>query len=88
LIATIDHGILVDQILGAGAGISGDFSVNIDLGYLIQQGELVGRIKDAMLAGNVYSALKGNIEIGSDADWNGSCCTPSVLIESLSLTTG
>ncbi|MBU6229575.1 MAG: TldD/PmbA family protein [Cyanobacteria bacterium REEB459] len=87
LIAAIDHGILIDQILGGGAGISGDFSVNIDLGYLIQQGELVGRIKDTMLAGNVYAALKNNIEIGSDSDWNGSCCTPSVLVDSLSLTT-
>ncbi|MFZ4638941.1 MAG: TldD/PmbA family protein [Nodosilinea sp.] len=87
LIAEIDQGILVDQILGGGAGISGDFSVNIDLGYLIQRGELVGRIKDSMLAGNVYAALKNNIEMGNDTDWNGSCCTPSVLIESLSLTT-
>ena len=88
LIGTIDYGIVVDQVLGNGAGISGDFSVNIDLGYLINRGEMVGRIKDTMLAGNVYSALKENVELGSDSEWNGSCQTPSILVNGLSAITG
>lgn len=86
LIAQVDHGLLVDQILGGGAGISGDFSVNIDLGYHIQGGQIVGRVKDTMIAGNVYTALKENLLLGNDADWNGSCYTPSALVEGLSLT--
>ncbi|WOD40003.1 TldD/PmbA family protein [Nodosilinea sp. E11] len=88
LIATIDNGILVDQILGGGPGIAGDFSVNVDLGYRIHRGELVGRIKDTMVAGNIYSALKDSVELGSDAEWNGSCYTPSVLLDGLSVTSG
>ncbi|MEB3288305.1 MAG: TldD/PmbA family protein [Leptolyngbya sp.] len=86
LVASLNHGILVDQILGGGAGISGDFSVNIDLGYHIHQGEIVGRVKDTMVAGNVYAALKDNLELGNDADWNGACYTPSVLVDGLSVT--
>jgi PmbA protein len=86
LVSRVDNGILVDQILGGGAGISGDFSVNVDLGYRIYRGELVGRIKDTMVAGNVYTALKDNVELGCDADWNGSCYTPSVLLDGLSIT--
>jgi PmbA protein len=85
LIASIDHGIVVDQVLGGGPGIAGDFSVNIDLGFQIHQGELVGRIKDTMVAGNIYNALKENIELGSDADWNGACYTPSVIVDGLSV---
>ncbi|MBE9138175.1 TldD/PmbA family protein [Nodosilinea sp. LEGE 07088] len=88
LMASIDEGILVDQILGGGPGISGDFSVNIDLGYRIHRGELVGRIKDTMVAGNIYTALKEHVELGSDADWNGSCYTPSVRLDGLSITSG
>jgi PmbA protein len=88
LIGTIDYGIVVDQVLGNGAGISGGFSVNIDLGYLINRGEMVGRIKDTMLAGNVYSALKENVELCSDSEWNGSCQTPSILVNGLSAITG
>jgi PmbA protein len=86
LLASIENGVLVDQVLGGGAGISGDFSVNIDLGYYIHQGNVVGRIKDTMISGNVYTALQGDIELGNDGDWNGSCYTPSVLINGLSVT--
>jgi PmbA protein len=88
LIASVEEGIVVDQILGGGAGISGDFSVNVDLGYRIRQGQLVGRIKDTMIAGNVYAALKDSLELGGDAEWNGSCYTPSVLVDGISVTSG
>ncbi|MBD2111759.1 MULTISPECIES: TldD/PmbA family protein [Cyanophyceae] len=88
LIASINNGVLVDQILGGDPGIAGDFSVNIDLGYRIHRGKLIGRVKDTMVAGNVYTALKDNVELGSDGDWNGSCYTPSVLLDGLSVTSG
>jgi PmbA protein len=86
LIATLDSGIIVDQMLGGGAGISGDFSVNIDLGFWVENGEVMGRVKDTMVAGNVYTALKNLVELGGDAEWNGSCYTPSVIVEGLSVT--
>jgi PmbA protein len=86
LIAELDNGLIVDQMLGGGAGISGEFSVNVDLGYRVQNGKVTGRVKDTMVAGNVYTALKNLIEIGGDAEWNGSCYTPSIVVEGLSVT--
>ncbi|MBD2183927.1 TldD/PmbA family protein [Planktothrix sp. FACHB-1355] len=86
LIAQIDDGLVVDQILGGGPGISGDFSVNVDLGYRVQQGKIVGRVKDTMVAGNVYTALKQILTLGGDAEWNGNCYTPSLIVEGLSVT--
>ncbi len=86
LIGSLDHGIIIDQMLGGGAGISGDFSINVDLGYRVERGEIVGRVKDTMVAGNVYTALKHLVELGNDADWNGSCYTPSMIVEGLSTT--
>lgn len=86
LITSVEQGLVVDQMLGGGAGISGDFSVNVDLGYRIHKGELVGRVKDTMVAGNVYTALKQLVELGGDGDWNGSCYTPSVVVDGLSVT--
>ena len=86
LIAQLDDAIVVDQMLGGGAGLSGDFSINVDLGYRIKNGEIIGRVKDTMVAGNVYTALKQVIELGSDADWNGACYTPSIIVEGLSTT--
>ncbi|MGE5659887.1 MAG: TldD/PmbA family protein [Actinomycetota bacterium] len=86
LIRNLDDGLVVDQMLGGGAGISGDFSINVDLGYRIKKGQVVGRVKDTMVAGNVYTALKQLVELGGDADWNGSCYTPSLIVEGLSIT--
>ncbi|MEQ9553320.1 MAG: metallopeptidase TldD-related protein, partial [Coleofasciculus sp. G3-WIS-01] len=39
-----------------------------------------------MVAGNVYTALKQIIALGEDADWNGPCYTPSLILEGLSVT--
>ncbi|MBW4660366.1 MAG: TldD/PmbA family protein [Drouetiella hepatica Uher 2000/2452] len=86
MIATLGRGIIIDQMLGGGAGISGDFSVNVELGYRVEKGAIVGRVKDTMVSGNVYQALKHLTELGDDADWNGSCYTPSAIVEGLSTT--
>lgn len=84
LTAILDDGLIVDQILGGGAGISGDFSINIELGYRVRKGEIVGRVKNTMVAGNVYTALKQLVALGNDGEWNGSCYTPHVIVEGLS----
>ncbi|HYW21077.1 MAG TPA: TldD/PmbA family protein [Nodularia sp. (in: cyanobacteria)] len=86
LIHQMDDGLIVDQMLGGGNGISGDFSINIDLGYRVKNGQIIGRVKDTMVAGNVYTVLKQLVALGSDADWNGSCYTPSLIVEGLSTT--
>jgi PmbA protein len=86
LIQSLDQAILVDQILGEEPDISGDFSVNIDLGFCIEKGEIIGRIKDTMIAGNVYTALNEVIALGGDSRWVGSCYTPSLVVDSLSVT--
>ena len=80
LVARLDDGIIVDRILGGGADISGDFSVNVDLGYRVEKGKITGRVKDTAIAGNVYQVLKQLISLGNDAIWNGSCFTPSLIV--------
>ena len=60
MIQQIDEGILVDHLLGAGQGneLSGDFSANISLGYKIEKGKIVGRVKNTMISGNSFDALR------------------------------
>ena len=66
--------------------ISGVFSVNVSLGYKIEKGEIVGRVKDVMLAGNSYDALNHVAAIGDRAEWVwGSLRTPPIQIEGLSV---
>jgi PmbA protein len=85
LITKLDNGIIVDQMLGGGADISGDFSVNVDLGYRVKNGKIIGRIKDTAIAGNVYQILKQIVALGNDTIWNGSCFTPSLIVEGISV---
>ncbi|MDJ0508867.1 MAG: TldD/PmbA family protein [Crocosphaera sp.] len=86
LIKHLDRGLIVDQILGGGADISGDFSINVDLGYGVSNGEITGRVKDTMVSGNVYQALQQIIALGCDNRWIESYYTPSLIIEGLSVT--
>ncbi|MDB9311894.1 TldD/PmbA family protein [Spirulina sp. CS-785/01] len=85
LIQSLPQGLIVDQMLGGGADISGDFSINVDLGYRIQNGEIVGRVKDTMVTGNIYTALKQVLALGKECSWQGSCYTPPIIVEGLSI---
>jgi len=82
------EGLLVHSVLGLGQGnpISGEFSVNLHVAYKIENGEVVGRVKDVMLAGNTYTALKNIIAIGDTAEWaGGTLLTPPIQIANLSV---
>lgn len=91
MVRSIKEGLLVLDVMGLGQGnpISGEFSVNVRLGYKIENGEIVGRVKDVMLAGNVYDALNDIVAIGDKAEWlnalGGSHWVPPVQIGSLSV---
>jgi PmbA protein len=71
MIKNTSLGLLVDDFLGLGQGnpINGEFSVNVSLGYKIEQGRVVGRVKDVMLAGNVFQALKDITAISREREW-------------------
>ena len=86
LIAQLDEGLVIDQLLGGDADLSGDFSANIELGYRVKNGQIAGRVKDTMVAGNIYTALNHLIALGGDSQINGSYETPSVAVDGLSVT--
>jgi PmbA protein len=86
LVSQIPDGLIVDQVLGDVGSISGDFAINVDLGYRVAKGQIVGRVKDTLVSGNVYQALNQVIALGNDGVWHGSCHTPSILVDGLSIT--
>ncbi|MFQ5862268.1 MAG: TldD/PmbA family protein [Candidatus Brocadiales bacterium] len=85
MIKDVRYGVLVDQVLGGGQSntLAGEFSVNIDLGFLIENGELVGRVKDCMIAGNVFDAFNNIAAIGSEAEWHGADYVPPFYFKTL-----
>jgi len=88
LLAEIRDGLVVEQLMGATQGniLGGDFSGNVLLGYRVENGRIVGRVKDTMVSGNVYQILKEGIIMGSDSRWlGGSLQTPSIYCPSVAV---
>jgi len=88
MIGSVNEGLLVHSVLGLGQGnpMNGDFSVNVQLGYKIESGKIAGRVKNVMLAGNVYDAIKNIDSIGDKSEWVwGSTLAPPVKIGKLSV---
>ena len=86
LIAGMSEGIIVDRVLGAGQSnvLAGEFSVNIDLGYKVEQGKIVGRVKDTMVAGNIFEAFSNLVDLSDRAEWVGSSSyVPHILFSGL-----
>ncbi|MEK7353075.1 MAG: TldD/PmbA family protein, partial [Chloroflexota bacterium] len=56
MVSDIKEGLVVEQLMGATQGnvLGGDFSGNVLLGYKIENGKIVGRVKDTMVSGNIY----------------------------------
>jgi PmbA protein len=71
ILAGIDEGILVEDLLGIGQGniISGAFSNPLALAFKIEKGEIVGRVKDLSIGGNVYDVLKDVAAVSQEAQW-------------------
>jgi len=71
MIQDVKEGLMVTDFLGLGQGnpINGEFSLNVFLGYKIENGKLVGRVKDVMLAGNAFNALKDITAISQEREW-------------------
>ncbi len=88
MLADIQEGILVDQTLGAPAdNAEGDhFAVQVHLGYKIERGEIIGRIKNAVVSGNIFDALARLAAIGDEAVWvAGSWKVPYLCFRSLAV---
>ncbi len=87
LIAGIKEGIIVDQVLGAGQSnqLAGEFSVNLDLGYKVENGQIVGRVKNTMVAGSIFEAAIE--ELGDSPEWvGGGAYIPYILFSNLGVS--
>lgn len=81
----LDEAILVEGVIGLGQGnvLSGEFSNNVSTGFLVRKGEVVGRVKNTMIAGNVYELLKDQlIGLSDRPEWVfGMLNTPAIAVD-------
>jgi len=90
IIAGVDKGLLVETPLGLGQGnvISGAFSNSLSLAFKIERGEIVGRVKDISVAGNIYQDLKQIEALSLESEWvYGGIRLPYILLPKLNVVT-
>jgi len=90
IIADIKEGLLVENALGLGQGnvISGAFSNPLSLAFKIEKGEIVGRVHDVSIAGNIYDLLREVAAVSKEREWvYRSLYLPYILLPSLNVTT-
>jgi PmbA protein len=88
MIKDINEGVIVYDVLGGGQSnlIAGDFAFNVMLGFLIRNGEIIGRLPDTMLSGNIYDAFGNIASMGSEVKPVGSVFTPDLMFAELSIS--
>jgi len=88
MVNDIKEGLIVEHLMGATQGnvLGGDFSGNVLLGYKIENGRIVGRVKNTMVSGNIYQLLNQDIVLGSEVRWVGGFLnTPPLYIPGVSV---
>ncbi len=88
MLGDIKEGLVIEHLMGAEQGniLGGDFSGNVLLGYKVENGKIVGRVKDTMVSGNIYQVLKEVTAIGSKPEWvGGFVLTPHIYCPRLSV---
>lgn len=88
LLGSIDYGLIVDEVIGATQGnvIGGDFSGNVVLGFKVEKGKIIGRVKDTVISGNVYDLLNQDLTLSNAPQWvHGGLFVPDLLLPAVSV---
>jgi PmbA protein len=87
----IPEALWVESVIGLGQGNieQGEFSLNVGLGFLLHHGEIVGRVKNTMIAGNAYQLLRDRLlALDDHTEWvYGSLEAPAVLVDAVNIVT-
>jgi PmbA protein len=84
-ISDIEEGIITTDVLGAHTAnpISGDFSVEANNAFKIENGEIGEPVKKAMLSGNIFNVMKTASGISGETRQIGTFVIPRILASSL-----
>ena len=85
LLAEMDTGLLVTELMGMGINIvTGDYSRGA-AGFWVEGGEIAYPVEEITIAGNLADMLLGIREVGADVDTRGAVRTGSLLIDRMTI---
>jgi len=90
LIQTMDEGYIVHSVMGAHTAnpTSGDFSVTTSTILRVEDGEIIGALKQAGVSGNLFKAISSNVHLGIPSTSGGVSSTGSNHLSDILFTQG
>jgi PmbA protein len=86
IVAEIDNGLFLTSMSGPGANWNtGDFSQGAQ-GIWIRDGKLAEPVSEFTITGNFEQMLSGITAVGSDLEWRGSINSPTLRIDSMTVS--
>ncbi len=88
LLKLMGRGVVVAGVMGAHSGniLNGEYSIGLSPGIWVEDGAIVGLVKDSMLAGNVYEDLRNVIAVGDTAYNAPMGRFPALLLDNISFS--
>lgn len=88
LVQEIDEGVLCRLTLDEPNMVTGELSAMVMEGFYIRRGEIQHALKNTLFGTTMQSLLKNISTVGSDVERRGSVITPSVVVDSVKITSG
>ena len=88
LVQEIDEGVLCRITADTPNMVTGELSAMVMEGFYIRRGEIQHALKNTLFGTTMQSLLKNIRTVGSDVEWRGSVITPSVIVDSVKITSG
>lgn len=89
IVQGVRYGLLVDCLRESpGDGVNGDFSLEVKTGFLIDRGEIVGRVTGVGVAGNLFELLRRVPALGDRLSWSRDGYYPDIRLDDVDIVTG
>jgi len=88
LVQEVDEGVLCRFTNDSPNMVTGELSAMVMEGFYIRRGEIQHALKNTLFGTTMQSLLKNISTIGSDVERRGSVITPSVVVDSVKITSG
>lgn len=87
LISMMDKGVIIPSVLGAHSGNiqNGDFSIGLSPGIYVENGNIVGHVKDSMVAANIYDCLNKIVAIEDKIHFSIMGSFPAILFDDINV---
>ena len=89
LLRLMDRGMIIAGVMGAHSGniLNGDYSLGLSPGLYVEKGEIMGYVKDAMVAGNIFDTMNHILQVEDTLHPASGGMFPAILFDEVNVAT-